>query len=348
VAEPTPTNRRNIADPSIQLRAKESGMENEPPQQGKSKISQLWDHAKRSWIVQWTVAYCAFAFGAFDCLEIAGHAMEWPSTVSHIASIILILGIPITTFLAWYHGEQARVRVSGSELVIIVLLLLTIGSVWKLMGRPIGQPQVSLGQLLSERDPAIFYGSRKHDYEIARVLHNQAALREETQFSEEIRGAHSSFYLMANTAGSIFRSHEPEFEDALKRGVHVRVLLSDYSAANDANMNSFASAVGEDPMLVHADGKAVSEIIMQLMEKVNKDKATYRGDLDLRWFAKPLFYTAWIRDGTSAEAIAHLSVHMYRSKNEWPAFRFGKDSKLMVESLRLDYESLWRSSKTSL
>ena len=310
-----------------------------------SKRREFWSRLKRSWVVEWTLTYCTAAFAAFDAVEIAVHAFKWPDEISHFVSVVLLLGIPVAASLAWYRGEQARGRISAAQLLIIALLLLTIGSVWRLIGQPPEQP---FALMLSQRDPDIFYGSRKNNYEIARVLNNQAALSEDTQFSEELAGAKTNFFMMSNTAGGIFRSHEPDFEAALKRGVSIRILLSDYSAANDQNINGFAEAVHEEPDLLRSEIKGTIKIIRELSLRANNDKNVYRGNIELRLFDKPIFYTAWVRDGGSPNAIAHMSVHMYRSKNEWPSFRFGKDAQLMVQSLKLDYESLWVLSRPVL
>jgi len=44
--------------------------------------------------------------------------------------------VPVVPTLAWYHGVRALKRVSGSELIIIALLLLIGGSLLWLVPRP--------------------------------------------------------------------------------------------------------------------------------------------------------------------------------------------------------------------
>jgi TolB-like protein len=51
----------------------------------------------------------------------------------------LILGLAIAPILAWYHGVRALKRVSGSELIIITLLLVIGGSLLWLIPRPATQ-----------------------------------------------------------------------------------------------------------------------------------------------------------------------------------------------------------------
>ena len=55
----------------------------------------------------------------------------------HTVTLILLIGLPIVPILAWYHGVRALKRVSGSELLIISLLLAICGSLlWLYPHRP--------------------------------------------------------------------------------------------------------------------------------------------------------------------------------------------------------------------
>ena len=58
-------------------------------------------------------------------------ALQEPLGLSQVIQqgilVLLLVGFPVTLVLAWYHGEQGRQRVSGSELLIVVGLLLMPG-----------------------------------------------------------------------------------------------------------------------------------------------------------------------------------------------------------------------------
>jgi TolB-like protein/Tfp pilus assembly protein PilF len=96
----------------------------------------LWPRIKEHKIVQWTVAYVAFAFVALHGATLLSDALEWPHAVVRLVTFLLILGFPIAPILAWYHGVRALKRVSGSELIIIALLLVIGGSLLWLVPRP--------------------------------------------------------------------------------------------------------------------------------------------------------------------------------------------------------------------
>jgi adenylate cyclase len=96
----------------------------------------VWTRIKEHKIAQWTIAYAAFAFVALHVATLASDALEWPHAVVRTVILVLILGFPIVPILAWYHGVRALKRVSGSELIIIALLLVIGGGLLWLIPRP--------------------------------------------------------------------------------------------------------------------------------------------------------------------------------------------------------------------
>src|SRR5690348_16968752 len=74
-------------------------------------------------LVQWAVAYVAFAFALVQVLDVVAESYDWPHSEMHGAFGPLALGFVIALVLAWYHGEKGRQRVSGAELLLIALVL---------------------------------------------------------------------------------------------------------------------------------------------------------------------------------------------------------------------------------
>jgi adenylate cyclase len=92
----------------------------------------LWSRIKEHKIVQWTVAYAAFAFVTLHAATLVSDALEWPHVIVRALTLILMLGLPIAPILAWYHGVRALKRVSILELILIVLLLVIAGALlWR-------------------------------------------------------------------------------------------------------------------------------------------------------------------------------------------------------------------------
>jgi TolB-like protein/Tfp pilus assembly protein PilF len=84
-------------------------------------------------LVQWALAYIAAAFALIQVLDIVAQRFGWPQYAVRFVIIALAVGFFVVLVLAWYHGERGTQRVSGTELLILALLL-TIGGavIWRL------------------------------------------------------------------------------------------------------------------------------------------------------------------------------------------------------------------------
>jgi hypothetical protein len=89
----------------------------------------FWGRVKEHKVVQWTLAYAAAAYTLLHAVEMVSDALDWPHLIVRLVTILLFLGLPIVTTLAWYHGHRAQHRVSGPELAILTVLLVIAGSV---------------------------------------------------------------------------------------------------------------------------------------------------------------------------------------------------------------------------
>lgn len=74
-------------------------------------------------LVQWTAAYLTAAWIA---LQIVGELQEpWglPDWFLRGTQVALLAGVPLTSVLAWYHGEMGYQRVTAAEIVIVASLV---------------------------------------------------------------------------------------------------------------------------------------------------------------------------------------------------------------------------------
>ena len=84
-------------------------------------------------LVQWALAYIAAAFALIQILDIVAQRFGWPEQVIRFIIIAVAIGFFVTLVLAWYHGERGAQRASGTELLILALLLAIGGAVvWRL------------------------------------------------------------------------------------------------------------------------------------------------------------------------------------------------------------------------
>ncbi|HSE12268.1 MAG TPA: tetratricopeptide repeat protein [Rudaea sp.] len=87
---------------------------------------------KQRKLVQWAVAYVAAAFALLQGADIVAQHFGWPESVSRFLIIASFVGFFVTALLAWYHGERGAQKVSGTELLLLALLLAIGGGLlWK-------------------------------------------------------------------------------------------------------------------------------------------------------------------------------------------------------------------------
>jgi TolB-like protein/Tfp pilus assembly protein PilF len=95
-------------------------------------MSDLWQRLKQRKLVQWAVAYVAAAFALLQGIDIIAQQFGWPELVQRGITLALLLGFFVVLVLAWYHGERGAQRVSGTELLLLALLLAIGGGfIWR-------------------------------------------------------------------------------------------------------------------------------------------------------------------------------------------------------------------------
>ena len=56
-------------------------------------------------LVQWAVAYVAFAFALLQGIDIVAQRFAWPDAIERALILASCVGFFVTLVLAWYHGE---------------------------------------------------------------------------------------------------------------------------------------------------------------------------------------------------------------------------------------------------
>jgi adenylate cyclase len=92
----------------------------------------VWERIKHHRVVQWTLAYLALAYTLLHGAELLGNSLGWSHGLLRLFTLLLILGVPVVIIVAWYHGARGQRRVSGTELMIIAILLAMGGTyLWR-------------------------------------------------------------------------------------------------------------------------------------------------------------------------------------------------------------------------
>jgi TolB-like protein len=98
-------------------------------------VNEFFQRLKERKLVQWAVGYVAAAFALLQGIDIVSQRFGWPEQTIRLAILAMIVGFFVTLVLAWYHGERGAQRVSGTELLILTLLLVLGGGfLWQFAG----------------------------------------------------------------------------------------------------------------------------------------------------------------------------------------------------------------------
>src|SRR5436305_8090937 len=95
-------------------------------------MNEFFQRLKERKLVQWAIAYVAAAFALLQGVDIVAQQFGWPEAVRRGITLALVVGFFLTLVLAWYHGERGAQKVTGTELLILALLLVIGGSLlWR-------------------------------------------------------------------------------------------------------------------------------------------------------------------------------------------------------------------------
>ena len=96
-------------------------------------MAELLARLKQRKLVQWALAYVAFAFALLQGVDVVAHQFGWPDGLQRGVTLALVVGFFGAVVLAWYHGERGAQRISSTEIVILALLLAIGGGLrWRL------------------------------------------------------------------------------------------------------------------------------------------------------------------------------------------------------------------------
>jgi len=113
-------------------------------------MSEFLQRLKQRKLVQWTLAYVAAAFALLQGIDIVAQRFGWPEQTMRLVIITLSVGLFVTLVLAWYHGERGAQRVTGTELLILALVLAIGGGLlWRFASITRGTTEQSVATRLA-------------------------------------------------------------------------------------------------------------------------------------------------------------------------------------------------------
>ena len=228
--------------------------------------------------------------------------------------------------------------------ILALTTLLFLGTVVWRIAYPIDRSDLS--QYLIHYDSRVFESRNDALFEIARVFPDRQSLSKEADLGTIIRTAKSSFDLIAEHGSSVLVDYNAEIMEAVKRGVHFRILILDPQTLRSGGQDELVNIItrGREGLVTRVE--QVIQMMAKMQSTIASDKATYRGNLTFRLLSKPLLYRMWIRDASQADhTIAHISINQYRGNQESPSFRSSnKLSERFLKTMLEDFEVAWQHS----
>ena len=121
-------------------------------------MNEFFQRLKQRKLVQWAIAYVAATFALLQGIDIVAQRFGWPDWIERTLIIAACVGFFLVLVLAWYHGERGAQRVTGTELLILALLLAVGGGfLWRFAGaqeRTIASAAVALPAATATSSPA--------------------------------------------------------------------------------------------------------------------------------------------------------------------------------------------------
>jgi serine/threonine-protein kinase len=105
------------------------------------RMAEFFARLRQRKLVQWALAYVAFAFALLQGVDIVAQRFAWPEAVERGLIVALAIGFLVALVLAWYHGERGAQKATGTELLILALLLAVGGGMlWRFARAPDAAP----------------------------------------------------------------------------------------------------------------------------------------------------------------------------------------------------------------
>lgn len=191
---------------------------------------------------------------------------------------------------------------------------------------------------LSVADSSVFNEHPNAEFEVARTFSSRSALEQESPMAAVFDDAHKSMDFYA-IAGTILANVEKNVRSAVKRGVAVRVLLTDFGPTNEAFLAAYARAQGVRTDLHVGRALQTRDILRKIQDDARRDSETYRGSLQVRWVPLPFHNSIWVRDGE----VAHVALTFFQRENSGPCIHFGVMSNA-VPVLEQEFRTLWEKA----
>ncbi|MEO6969491.1 MAG: tetratricopeptide repeat protein [Chthoniobacterales bacterium] len=146
-------------------------------------MNDFFQRLKQRKLVQWALAYVAAAFALLQGIDIIAQQFGWPDGVRRGITLAMVVGFFVVLVLAWYHGERGAQRVTGTELLILALLL-SLGGAFLWRYTAVSQPKTAFVPVASSSPLASSVRAIPEKSVAVLPLVNQGGDKDEQYFSD--------------------------------------------------------------------------------------------------------------------------------------------------------------------
>jgi hypothetical protein len=200
---------------------------------------------------------------------------------------------------------------------------------------------VFYGFLIHGREPKLNIGAAQ--YNDAGAFSDLKNMLDNTNFGRMLDNTNEN-YCIYTQSGSVLDEYKQSLEDAVKRGVHVRVLIQDPGNRMGETYNIFSESETGSPNSKRSDAEDTVKLIESIQLKVIGD-SSYKGSIHIKYSVFPVSYSIWIRDYGFDNVIANLHPIYAAADVRAPIFRVDKNAVEVVDSLMHDFNTLWNDRK---
>ena len=235
--------------------------------------------------------------------------------------------------------------------IVVLAIMIGAGLEYLLRGRSEVHPKTTTNEplepekdfraALANYDPQIFFGDKT--YSVARLFPDRNSTDVDSGLESVLANAKTTFDMAVINGRHTLESHHQHLEEAIERGVTLRIVLFDSTI--DSNRRVFAEATNQKIATLQVDFDAARDILTGMESRLrNKGLPTAR--LQVKFYPKLLLYTVWIkdRDDKTKPPISRIKIHMVEDKTVWPAFHIARDGKELTRNLSTEFEKIWRLS----
>ena len=86
-------------------------------------MDSFWVRLWRRKVVQWGVGYAAAAVVMLEFFDVLGGTFGWSTAILRALTVLVASSFIGALVIAWYHGERGHQRVTRSEIVLLLLVL---------------------------------------------------------------------------------------------------------------------------------------------------------------------------------------------------------------------------------